>query len=119
MCIEGCVVVLCVQVWRANGRVWRATVEAPKCGPSFTRFGSTIWTKSRPRTGARITIVLSVVCIAACGGKGSLLGSHVRPTAVKPMGAEGTGEEGGRGGAGVRVGVETGMRVACARKTPR
>jgi hypothetical protein len=47
---------------------------------------ASIWTMSRPRTGARITRVLSAVCIAACGGKGSLLGSRVRPTAVKPMG---------------------------------
>jgi hypothetical protein len=44
-----------------------------------------VWTKSRPRTGARITAVLCPVCVAACGGKGSLLGSRVRPTAVKPM----------------------------------
>ena len=64
----------------------RRSLSGRECGPSFTRFGSTIWTKSRPRTGARITRVLSAVCIAACGGKGSLLGSRVRPTAVKPMG---------------------------------
>jgi hypothetical protein len=63
----------------------RRSVSGPACGPSFTRFGSSIWTKSRPRTGARITRVLSAVCIAACGGKGSLLGGRVRPTAVKPM----------------------------------
>jgi len=63
----------------------RLSVSGPACGPSFTRFGSAIWTKSRPRTGARITRVLSAVYIAACGGKGSLLGSRVRPTAVEPM----------------------------------
>jgi len=60
----------------------RRSVSGTDCGPSFARFGSAIWTKSRPRTGARITRVL---CIAVCGGKGSLLGSRVRPTAVKPM----------------------------------
>jgi len=63
----------------------RRSLSGTDCGPSFTRSGSSIWTKSRPRTGARITAVLSTVCIAACGGKGSLLGSRVRPTAVKPM----------------------------------
>jgi hypothetical protein len=63
----------------------RRSLSGTACGPSFTRFGSSIWTKSRPRTGARITAVPSAVCIAACGGKGSLLGSRVRPTAVKPM----------------------------------
>ena len=63
----------------------RRSVSGTDCGPSFARFGSAIWTKSRPRTGARITRVLSAVCIAVCGGKGSLLGSRVRPTAVKPM----------------------------------
>jgi hypothetical protein len=64
----------------------RRSLSGREFGPSFARFGSTIWTKSRPRTGARITRVLSAVFIAACGGKGSLLGSRVRPTAVKPMG---------------------------------
>jgi hypothetical protein len=63
----------------------RRSLSGTDCGPSFARFGSPIWTKSRPRTGAHITDVLSAVCIVACGGKGSLLGSRVCPTAVKPM----------------------------------
>ena len=53
------------------------SLSGTACGPSFTRFGSSIWTKSRPQTGAGITAILSAVCIAACGGKGSLLGSRV------------------------------------------
>ena len=42
---------------------------------------------SRPRPGARLPAVsLLVVLDTVCGGKGSLLGSRVRPMAMKPKG---------------------------------
>ena len=64
----------------------RRGVSGTGFGLSFARFGSAIWTNVQ--TSNQSSYHLRPICcvyITVCGGKGSLLGSRVRPTAVKPM----------------------------------
>jgi hypothetical protein len=81
-------VVLCIQVWRANGGFWRANGGVCLAPLVVRRSPASVH-----QSGQSLDLEPELVSLPSCllcvlrrvVEKGSLLGSRVRPTAVKPM----------------------------------